>query len=314
MQGFGRQNFKTAKIKALSAIEIAEINAVNTRQYFMGRLMNIADQLNLLLNIKESLKSKLLEIGAKITDETPFSRYADFIKSFEKTVFTDSCLGSLHKKDKTAIVCTDNYGNSTHKKDKSLIYVTDNFLDSTHKKDKSSIFSVDSNLGSTHTKEISSLHITDFAQYHRVYSNPVMTSNEMNCWTASANRENSGCEAFKGFNKDLSGENCWWTGTGLSFPCWISLSFDTLYKIRSVEIMNETATSENFRNALIQFRTSEDDDWETLYEIKDRPNVTAYIEEYQIDSDTEYKEFRLFITSSHASTVSIQNININFKE
>ncbi len=55
---------------------------------------------------------------------------------------------------------------------KSLIYVTDNFLDSTHKKDKSSIFSVDSNLGSTHTKEISSLHITDLAEYHRVYSNP----------------------------------------------------------------------------------------------------------------------------------------------
>ena len=276
--------------------------------------MNIAEQLNLLLNIKESIKSKLLEIGAKITDETPFSRYADFIKSFEKTVFTDSCLGSLHKKDKTAIVCTDNYGNSTHKKDKSLIYAADNFLDSTHKKDKSSLFLSDSNLGSTHTKEISSLHITDLAEYNKVYANPVMTSNSMNGWTASANRANSGCEAYKGFNKDLSGENCWWTGNSPSYPCWISLSFDTLYKIRSVEIMNEVASPENFRNALIQFRTSEDDDWETLYEIKDRPNVTAYIEEYPIDSDTAYKEFRLFITSSHSSTVSIQNININFKE
>ena len=73
------------------------------------------------MNIKESLKSKLLEFGAKITDETPFSRYAEFIKSFEKTVFTDSCLGSLHKKDKTAIFCTDNFGGSTHRKDKSLI-------------------------------------------------------------------------------------------------------------------------------------------------------------------------------------------------
>ena len=276
--------------------------------------MNISQQLNLLLNIKESLKSKLLEIGAKITDETPFSRYADFIKSFEKTVFTDSCLGSFHRKDKTAIFCTDNYDGSTHKKDKSSLFFSDSFLDSTHKKDKSSLFSSDSNLGSTHTKEISSLHITDLAEYHKVYANPVMTSNEMSGWTASANRANSGCEAFKCFNKDLSGDNCWWTGTGLSFPCWISLSFDTLYKIRSVEIMNENTSPENFKNALIQFRTSEDEDWETLYEIKDRPNVTAYIEEYLIDSDTEYKEFRLFITSSHASTASIQNININFKE
>ncbi len=258
--------------------------------------MNISEQLNLLLNIKESIKSKLLEIGAKITDETPFSRYAYFIKSFEKTVFTDSCLGSMHKKDKTAIFCTDNFGGSTHKRDKS------------------SIFSVDSNLDSTHTKEMSSLHITDFVQYQRVYSNPVMTSNEMNGWIASANRANSGCEAFKCFNKDLSGENCWWTGTGLSFPCWISLSFDTLYKIRSVEIINENASPENFRNALIQFRTSNEDEWETLYEIVNRPNITAYCEEYQINSDTVYKEFRLFITSSHSSTVSIQNININFKE
>ena len=276
--------------------------------------MNIADQLNLLLNIKESLKSKLLEFGAKITDETPFSKYADFIKSFEKTVFTDSCLGSLHEKDKTAIVCIDNFDGSTHRKDKSLIYATDIFLDSTHKKDKSSIFSVDSNLGSTHTKEISSLHITDLAEYHRVYSNPVMTSDSMNSWIASANRANSGCEAFKGFNKDLSGENCWWTGNGLNLPCWLALSFDTLYKIRSVEIMNETATPENFRNALIQFKTSEDEDWETLYEITDRPNITAYSEEYKINSDKYFKEFRLFITASHSSTVSIQNININFKE
>ncbi len=109
-----------------------------------------------------------------------------------------------------------------------------------------------------------------------------MTSNEMNGWSASANRANSGCEAFKGFNKDLSGENCWRPGNSPSFPCWISLPFDTLYKIRSVEIMNETASPENFRNALIQFRISEDDDWETLYEIKNRPNVTAYIEELEL--------------------------------
>ncbi|MBR1908207.1 hypothetical protein IJ818_04655 [bacterium] len=276
--------------------------------------MNIADQLNLLQNIKESLKSKLLKIGAKIDDDTPFSEYAEFIRNAEKTVFTDSFLGSFHRKDKTSIFCTDNYGNSTHKKDKSSFLFSDSFLDSVHKKDKSSIFASDSNLGSTHTKEISSLHLTDFAEYHRVYANPVMTSNSMNGWAASASRANSGNEAYKGFNKDMTGENCWWTGSNPSYPCWISLSFDTLYKIRSVEIINENASPENFKNALIQFRTSNEDEWETLYEIVNRPNITAHFEEYQIDSDTAYKEFRLYIIASHSSTVFIQNININFKE
>ena len=66
--------------------------------------------------IKESLKNKLLEIGAKISDETPFSRYAEFIKNTEKTVFTDSTLGSMHRKDSTSILAADNYDISSDRK------------------------------------------------------------------------------------------------------------------------------------------------------------------------------------------------------
>ena len=51
--------------------------------------MNIAEQLNLLLNIKESIKLKLLEIGAKITDETPFKEYSKYILMPEKSAITD---------------------------------------------------------------------------------------------------------------------------------------------------------------------------------------------------------------------------------
>ena len=258
--------------------------------------MNITEQLNLLRNIKESLKNKLLEIGAKINDETPFSEYAEFIKNAEKTVFKDSCLGSFHRKDKTLILCTDNYNISTHRKDKTLITAFDN------------------SLGSSHTKDNSVLSITDSYECYRVIQNPAMTENSMDGWTASANHYTNNEQPYKGFNKNMAAENCWWTGGSPSFPCWLALSFDTLYKIRSVEIINENASPENFKNALIQFRTSDEAEWETLYEIVNRSNITAYSEEYKISSNKYFKEFRLYITASHSSTVSIQNININFKE
>lgn len=87
--------------------------------------MNISEQLNLLKNIKESLKSKLLEIGAKIDDETPFSEYADFIKNAEKTVFTDSCSGSVHKHDKTSVIVSDSLLGSSISKDLSLLSASD---------------------------------------------------------------------------------------------------------------------------------------------------------------------------------------------
>lgn len=51
--------------------------------------MNISEQLNLLLNIKESLKLKLIETGAKITDLTPFKDYSKYILKPEKSAITD---------------------------------------------------------------------------------------------------------------------------------------------------------------------------------------------------------------------------------
>lgn len=51
--------------------------------------MNISEQLNLLLNIKESLKLKLIETGAKITDLTPFKDYSKYISKPEKNEITD---------------------------------------------------------------------------------------------------------------------------------------------------------------------------------------------------------------------------------
>ena len=192
--------------------------------------------------------------------------------------------------------------------------MTDIYGISAHRKDKTSITAFDSSLGSIHTKDNSALSITDSYECYRVIQNPAMTANSMNGWTAGASRSNQGNDPYIGFNKNMAGENAWRPGINSSLPCWLALSFDTLYKIRSVEIVNENASPENFKNALIQFRTSEDEDWETLYEITDRPNITAYSEEYKINSDKYYKEFRLYITASYSSTVSIQNININFKE
>ena len=257
--------------------------------------MNISEQLNLLKNIKNSIKNRLIERKADIDDTTPFSQYANCILTIDRIVYTDKSNGSTNRKDKTSIFASDNFDNSSHIKEKTSIIAFDRYLDSSH------------------VKEISSLRITDFSESYKIYSNPPMTANSMNGWTASACHANSGNEAYKGFNKDMTGENCWWTGTGLNLRCWLALSFDTLYKIRSVEIVNENASPENFRNALIQFRTDSNAQWETLYEIVNRPNITGYSEEYIINSNTSFKEFRLYITSSHSSTVSIQNININFK-
>ena len=240
--------------------------------------MNISQQLNLLQNIKESLKTKLLEIGAKIDDKTPFSQYSEFIKNAEKTVYTDSYSISTHKKDKTSIIISDNYSGSSHAKDKT------------------------------------DLNIIESVEVYRFFQNPAMTSNSMDGWEASANYANSGNEAYRAFNKNMTSENCWWTGSGNKIPCWVSLSFDTLYKIRSVEVMQEIASPDYFKDFLIQFRTSNEAEWETLYTVNDFPRTAGYSETFLINSNTAYKEFRLYITGSYGTTASIQNINIYFKD
>ena len=51
--------------------------------------MNISEQLNLLENIKEDIKIRLIEIGAKINDLTPFKEYSKYILMPEKSTITD---------------------------------------------------------------------------------------------------------------------------------------------------------------------------------------------------------------------------------
>ena len=79
--------------------------------------MNIQKQLSLLASIKEHFKTKLLEIGANIIDNTPFSEYPKFIKLSEKTVFMDKLFFSINKKEKTKITLTDSHINSENEKD-----------------------------------------------------------------------------------------------------------------------------------------------------------------------------------------------------
>jgi len=52
--------------------------------------MNISEQLNLLENIKEDIKIKLIEIGAKINDLTPFKEYSKYILMPKKSAFIDN--------------------------------------------------------------------------------------------------------------------------------------------------------------------------------------------------------------------------------
>ena len=51
--------------------------------------MNISEQLNLLNSIKEDIKIRLVEIGAKINDLTPFKEYSKYILMPEKSTITD---------------------------------------------------------------------------------------------------------------------------------------------------------------------------------------------------------------------------------
>lgn len=87
--------------------------------------MNISEQLNLLKNIKNSIKNRLIERKADIDDNTPFSQYARCILTIDRTVFTDKTNGSTNKKDNSSRIITDKYNGSTNKQDISLINVTD---------------------------------------------------------------------------------------------------------------------------------------------------------------------------------------------
>lgn len=51
--------------------------------------MNISEQLNLLENIKEDIKIRLIEIGVKINDLTPFKEYSKYILMPKKSAITD---------------------------------------------------------------------------------------------------------------------------------------------------------------------------------------------------------------------------------
>lgn len=51
--------------------------------------MNISEQLNLLNSIKEDIKIRLIEIGAKINDLTPFKEYSKYILKPDKSAITD---------------------------------------------------------------------------------------------------------------------------------------------------------------------------------------------------------------------------------
>ena len=56
--------------------------------------MNISEQLNLLNSIKEDIKTKLIEIGVKITDLTPFKEYSRYILKPEKSAIIDSIIAN----------------------------------------------------------------------------------------------------------------------------------------------------------------------------------------------------------------------------
>ena len=56
--------------------------------------MNISEQLNLLLGIKENIKTKLIEIGAKINDLTPFSEYSKYIFKPQKSAIIESIIAN----------------------------------------------------------------------------------------------------------------------------------------------------------------------------------------------------------------------------
>ena len=54
--------------------------------------MNISEQLILLQSIKENIKSKLIETGAEIDDDIPFSQYPNYIKASDNSKITDAVL------------------------------------------------------------------------------------------------------------------------------------------------------------------------------------------------------------------------------
>ena len=54
--------------------------------------MNISQQLDLLLNIKNSIKNRLIERGADISINTPFSQYAEYILTLDKSLIIDGVL------------------------------------------------------------------------------------------------------------------------------------------------------------------------------------------------------------------------------
>ena len=143
--------------------------------------------------------------------------------------------------------------------------------------------------------------------------NPAMTDYTTDGFTASASNEYSGCQAYKGFNKDYTGENCWYSDDVSSEP-WLALKFNQPYVIKSVQIDNENASPANFKDGYIQGRKLNSDTWVNLYTITNRPDTTAYSETYQINNSDKFIEFRLLITAAYSGyATSIQNINVNFE-
>jgi len=61
--------------------------------------MNISEQLILLQDIKDNFKSKLIETGAEIDDDTPFSQYPNYIKASDNSKIADAVLA--HNQPKT---------------------------------------------------------------------------------------------------------------------------------------------------------------------------------------------------------------------
>ena len=120
-------------------------------------------------------------------------------------------------------------------------------------------------------------------------------------------------QAWVVFNLDTTTPDyAWWTGNmGLSAenPAWISIQVPQPFIPSKIFIANEIESPQNFRNA--EFQGSNDGTtWTTLHTITDSPDTTGYQQYIPISASSAYSHFRLYITSSYNSGVSIQAFTI----
>lgn len=116
--------------------------------------------------------------------------------------------------------------------------------------------------------------------------------------------------AWYAYNASLTADNCWWTKHGVTSetnPCWLMFYSRKKIKVTSVDIMNESSTSENFSNCYIQ-ASNDDVNYITLAQVAGT-NTASYHTIVDLNTTEPYHYYRLYFDASYSTGgVSLQTV------